>query len=112
MQEQILAVEKERDAVSAQDPPAERKRRMLTGLSGIGAGSAAILARKVFVRLFASRRHSLRKLKALQIPVSLKWDPVNEAADIHTGRDGNQLSMCPIVLREISQSVGSPSTRQ
>jgi transposase len=56
VQEQIRAIEKERDTADVQDPTVERKRQMLSALSGIGAGSAAILAREVFVRPFASRR--------------------------------------------------------
>lgn len=54
---QLREVEKERDTADAQDPVVERKRQMLVTLQGIGGTSAAILAREVFARSFASRRH-------------------------------------------------------
>ena len=54
---QLRQVEKERDAADAQDPAVERKRRMLVALQGVGGTSAAILAREVFARSFANRRH-------------------------------------------------------
>jgi transposase len=53
---QLREVEKERDMADAQDPVVERKRQMLVGLQGVGGTSAAILAREVFARSFASRR--------------------------------------------------------
>jgi transposase len=53
---QLREVEKERDTADAQDPVVERKRQMLVGLQGVGGTSAAILAREVFARSFASRR--------------------------------------------------------
>jgi transposase len=56
IQQQLRAVEKERDAADAQDPTVERKRQMLCRLQGIGPASAAILAREVFTRTFANRR--------------------------------------------------------
>jgi transposase len=54
---QLREVEKERDAADEQDPAVERKRQMLVNLHGVGGTSAAILAREVFARPFASRRH-------------------------------------------------------
>jgi transposase len=54
---QLREVEKERDTADAQDPAIERKRQMLVALQGVGGTSAAILAREVFARSFASRRH-------------------------------------------------------
>lgn len=53
---QLSEVEKERDLADAQDPVVERKRQMLVALQGVGGTSAAILAREVFARRFASRR--------------------------------------------------------
>jgi transposase len=56
IQAQLREVEKERDTADAQDPVVERKRQMLVALQGVGGTSAAILAREVFARSFASRR--------------------------------------------------------
>lgn len=56
VEQQLRAVERQRDAADAQDPAVERKRALLCGLHGIGSASAAILAREVFARSFASRR--------------------------------------------------------
>jgi len=53
---QLREVEKERDTADAQDPVVEQKRQLLVALHGVGATSAAILAREVFARSFASRR--------------------------------------------------------
>ena len=53
---QLRQVEKERDMADAQDPVVEQKRQMLVALQGVGGTSAAILAREVFARPFASRR--------------------------------------------------------
>jgi transposase len=53
---QLREAEKERDMADAQDPTVERKRQMLVALRGVGGTSAAILAREVFARPFASRR--------------------------------------------------------
>jgi len=53
---QLREVEKERDTADAQDPVVERKRQMLAAVHGVGGTSAAILAREVFARSFASRR--------------------------------------------------------
>jgi transposase len=53
---QLRQVERERDEVDAQNPAIERKKHMLSGLRGVGATSAAILAREVFTRSFAGRR--------------------------------------------------------
>src|SRR5229473_1093079 len=53
---QLREVEKERDTADAQDPVVEQKRQSLVALHGVGATSAAILAREVFARSFASRR--------------------------------------------------------
>jgi transposase len=53
---QLREVEKERDTDDAQDPVVERKRQMLVAVHGVGGTSAAILAREVFARSFASRR--------------------------------------------------------
>jgi transposase len=53
---QLREVEKERDAADEQDPVVERKRQMLVAVQGVGGTSAAILAREVFARSFASRR--------------------------------------------------------
>ena len=57
VQNQLRIVEKERDTADAQDPAVERKRELLCALQGVGSTSAAILAREVFARPFASRRH-------------------------------------------------------
>jgi transposase len=56
VQRQLRAVEEERDNADAQDPAVERKRELLCALHGVGNASAAILAREVFARSFASRR--------------------------------------------------------
>ena len=56
VQSQLRIVEKERDTADAQDPAVERKRELLCALQGVGGASAAILAREVFARQFASRR--------------------------------------------------------
>jgi transposase len=56
VQSQLRIVEKERDTADAQDPAVERKRELLCALQGVGGASAAILAREVFARPFASRR--------------------------------------------------------
>lgn len=56
VQQQLRAVEKERDTADGQDPAVERKRQMLCALRGVGEASAAILAREVFARPFANRR--------------------------------------------------------
>jgi transposase len=53
---QLREVEKERDTADTQDPAVERKRQMLVAVHGVGGTSAAILAREVFARSFASRR--------------------------------------------------------
>ena len=53
---QLREVEKERDTADAQDPVVEQKRQMLVAVQGVGGTSAAILAREVFTRSFASRR--------------------------------------------------------
>jgi transposase len=53
---QLREIEKERDTADAQDPVVEQKRQLLVALHGVGATSAAILAREVFARSFASRR--------------------------------------------------------
>lgn len=53
---QLREVEQERDTADAQDPVVERKRQMLVAVRGVGGTSAAILAREVFARSFASRR--------------------------------------------------------
>lgn len=53
---QLREVEKERDTTDAQDPVVEQKRQLLVALHGVGATTAAILAREVFARSFASRR--------------------------------------------------------
>ncbi len=53
---QLREVEKERDTTDAQDPAVEQKRQMLVAVQGVGGTSAAILAREVFARSFASRR--------------------------------------------------------
>jgi len=53
---QLREVEKERDTADAQDPVVDRKRQMLVAVHGVGGTSAAILAREVFARSFASRR--------------------------------------------------------
>lgn len=56
IEEQLRAVEKERDEADAQDPAIETKRQRPCRLQGIGGTSAAILAREVFSRPFANRR--------------------------------------------------------
>ncbi|MGZ3519332.1 MAG: IS110 family RNA-guided transposase [Vulcanimicrobiaceae bacterium] len=53
---QLREVEAERDTADAQDAMVERKRIMLLQLRGIGAASAAILAREIFGRTFANRQ--------------------------------------------------------
>jgi transposase len=57
IESQLRDVEKERDTADAQDPAVERKRQLLGALQGVGGTGAAILAREVFARPFASRRH-------------------------------------------------------
>jgi transposase len=56
IESQLRIVEKERDTPDAQDPAVEQKRELLCALQGVGGASAAILAREVFARPFASRR--------------------------------------------------------
>jgi transposase len=56
VEEQLRAVEKERDRADEQDPTVERKRQALIAVQGIGPVSAAILAREVFYRAYANRR--------------------------------------------------------
>jgi transposase len=56
VQRQLRAAERERDTADAQDAAVERKRQLLCALQGVGSASAAILAREVFARSFASRR--------------------------------------------------------
>jgi transposase len=56
VEQQIRAVEKERDTADSQDPAVDCKRQMLCALRGVGEASAAILAREVFARPFANRR--------------------------------------------------------
>ncbi|MCP1985056.1 IS110 family transposase [Bradyrhizobium elkanii] len=56
VERQLREVEAERDTADAQDAMVERKRGMLLQLRGIGAASAAILAREIFGRTFANRR--------------------------------------------------------
>ena len=53
---QLRDVEKERDMADAQNPVVDQKRQVLVALQGVGGTSAAILAREVFARPFASRR--------------------------------------------------------
>ena len=48
VEQQLKAVEAERDTADAQDPTVERKRGMLIQLRGVGPASAAILAREIF----------------------------------------------------------------
>jgi transposase len=56
VERQLRAVEAERDVADAQDPAIDRKRQMLMRVRGIGAASAAILTRELFMRSFANRR--------------------------------------------------------
>jgi transposase len=56
VEQQLRAVEAERDTADEQDPTVERKRGMLIQLRGLGPASAAILAREIFGRPFANRR--------------------------------------------------------
>ena len=56
VEEQLRQVATERDTADDQDPAVESKRRLLVQVRGIGAASAAILAREVFMRPFANRR--------------------------------------------------------
>lgn len=56
IEEQLRAVQGERDAADQQDPAIETKRQRLAGLRGIGPASAAILAREVFARTYANRQ--------------------------------------------------------
>lgn len=57
VEDQLRAVEKERDLADAQDPAVEVKRQRLERLQGVGGAASSIMAREVFVRPFASRRH-------------------------------------------------------
>ncbi|EAV40209.1 transposase [Stappia aggregata IAM 12614] len=57
VEDQLREVEKERDTADAQSPAVEQKRLDLEQLHGIGGTASAILAREVFARTFASRRH-------------------------------------------------------
>lgn len=56
VEDQLRSVQAERDAADDQDPAVETKRVLLCGLRGIGAASAAILAREVFARSHANRQ--------------------------------------------------------
>jgi transposase len=56
VERQLRAVEGERDVACAQDPAIERKREMLMRVRGVGAASAASLARELFMRSLANRR--------------------------------------------------------
>ena len=56
VEEQLRQVATERDTADDRDPAVENKRRLLVQVRGIGAASAAILAREVFMRPFANRR--------------------------------------------------------
>jgi transposase len=56
VEQQLGAVETERDTADAPDPTVERKRGMLIQLRGVGPASAAILAREIFGRPFTNRR--------------------------------------------------------
>ena len=57
VEDRLRAVEKERDMADAEDPAAEVKRQRLEQLQGIGGAASSIMAREVFARSFASRRH-------------------------------------------------------
>ena len=57
VEDQIRSVEKERDLPDQQASCVETKRRMLQLIPGIGGTTAAVLARKIFVRTFKSRSH-------------------------------------------------------
>ncbi|QXC48838.1 IS110 family transposase [Agrobacterium salinitolerans] len=52
----MRALAEERDKPDEQNPSVEKKRKMLIQLRGIGAPSAAILAREVFGRTFSNRK--------------------------------------------------------
>jgi transposase len=56
VEEQLRQVATERDTADEQDSAVESKRRLLVRVRGIGATSAAILTREVFMRPFANRR--------------------------------------------------------
>jgi transposase len=56
VEEQLKAVEAERDTADAQNPAVNKKREMLIRLRGLGPASAAILSREVFGRSFANRK--------------------------------------------------------
>jgi transposase len=57
VEDQLSTVEKERDLADAQDPAVEVKRQRLERLQGVGGAASSIMAREVFARSFASRRH-------------------------------------------------------
>lgn len=57
VEDQLRLVEKERDTADAQSSAVEQKRLDLCRLQGIGGAASAILAREIFARSFASRRH-------------------------------------------------------
>lgn len=56
VEQQLRALAEERDKPDEQAPSVEEKRKMLIRLRGIGAPSAAILAREVFGRTFSNRK--------------------------------------------------------
>ena len=72
VEQQLRTVEKERDTADRQDPAVDRKRQMLCALRGIGQASAAILAREVFVRSFASRRQ-LGSCWGRRVLIEIAW---------------------------------------
>lgn len=47
----------DRDLAEAQDPAVEVKRQRLEQLQGVGGAASSVMAREVFARSFASRRH-------------------------------------------------------
>jgi transposase len=56
VQEQLVAIERERDSAPTPCAATERKRHDLLRLNGIGPALSAILAREVYYRRFANRR--------------------------------------------------------
>lgn len=56
IEQQLRALAEEWDKPDEQEPSVEKKRKMLIQLRGIGAPSAAILAREVFGRTFSNRK--------------------------------------------------------
>jgi transposase len=59
LQVQLREIERERDLAPTPCLATERKRHQLLRLNGIGVVSASVLAREVYYRQFANRRHAM-----------------------------------------------------